>query len=229
MAAYRISYEELGISTELILADMGYGKVAPEATVISMLDELLRIIEKEVEASCAFRILEGTIAGPEIQIGDVRLCSGETINSLLKSARQFALFAATSGQRFEQLLQEVKQEGDLLRTYMMDTIGSRIAECAGDRMEAYLEEVLGGAVHSNRFSPGYCGWHLSEQGKLFSLLGDEASCGITLSDVFLMTPVKSISGLVGIGEHVSRKVYACHICELTTCYKRKEKVKQHAH
>lgn len=227
MAQYRISYDELCISTELILADMGYGKTKPEATVVSMLNGLLHRIEHEVEASCAFRILEGTISGSEIQLGDVRLNPGETINSLLKPATRFSVFAATSGHRFEQLLQEVKQEGDLLQTYLMDAIGSRIAECAGDRMEAYLEKVIGGIDHTNRFSPGYCGWHLSEQEKLFNLLGNDASCGITLSEVFLMTPVKSISGLIGIGELVNRKVYACHICELTTCYKRKERIKQY--
>jgi hypothetical protein len=37
-----------------------------------------------------------------------------------------------------------------------------------------------------------------------------------------MTPIKSISGVIGIGKEVRPGQYACQYCELETCYKRKK-------
>ena len=99
-----------------------------------------------------------------------------------------------------------------------------LAEKAGDRMERLLEKELGGERHTNRLSPGYCGWHLTGQKTLFRLMGG-SPCGISLSDVCLMTPIKSISGIIGIGPEVDEKKYGCQYCELETCYKRKRKKK----
>lgn len=48
------------------------------------------------------------------------------------------------------------------------------------------------------FSPGYCGWHVSGQKRLFeSLRPDEI--GIELSESFLMQPLKSVSGVIVVG------------------------------
>ena len=50
------------------------------------------------------------------------------------------------------------------------------------------KQELPGIPHTNRFSPGYCGWHVNEQKLLFSLLPDNV-CGITLNSSALMYPI----------------------------------------
>lgn len=220
MKNYPIAFADLDITPAFILSEVGYGDINPDPLVSDTLHELLMRIEEEVKPECTFLIEEGVIAGPDVIINSIALSSGDSINSLLKKSTHFALFAATAGWRFEQMINEVKKEGDPLKIYLLDIIGSWIAEKAGDCMEKYLENEIGKVAHTNRFSPGYCGWHLSGQGKLFSLMGGNP-CGITLSEVFLMTPIKSISGIIGIGKNVSQKIYACDICELETCYKKK--------
>ena len=49
-----------------------------------------------------------------------------------------------------------------------------------------------------RFSPGYCGWHVSAQKKLFEYLKPE-EIGIGLNESCLMQPLKSISGVIFTG------------------------------
>ncbi|MCP4146820.1 MAG: hypothetical protein GY757_03625, partial [bacterium] len=49
------------------------------------------------------------------------------------------------------------------------------------------------------YSPGYCGWHISGQRKLFDWLNPEA-IGIRLNESYLMSPLKSISGVLTAGE-----------------------------
>ena len=51
---------------------------------------------------------------------------------------------------------------------------------------------------TNRISPGYAGWDTAEQQALWALCPGEP-IGVTLNGACFMTPVKSITFLVGIG------------------------------
>ena len=73
---------------------------------------------------------------------------------------------------------------------------------------------------TNRYSPGYCGWQVAEQHKLFQLIPDNY-CGIRLTESALMDPVKSVSGIIGIGENVKINPYTCRMCDMPDCVYRK--------
>ena len=95
--------------------------------------------------------------------------------------------------------------------------------CA-DQMEKALQESIDklGWMHTNRFSPGYCGWHVSQQQLLFPLFQGH-TCGVKLTDSSLMIPIKSVSGIIGLGEKVRKLEYTCGLCDFKQCYKRKKK------
>ena len=59
-------------------------------------------------------------------------------------------------------------------------------------------------------------WPVSDQASLFRLLGD-APCGVTLNAQCLMSPVKSVSGVIGLGTGLRRLAYACQLCTMTGC------------
>jgi len=162
---------------------------------------------------------------------------GKIIMSQLKGSEALCYFVATAGQEFEDFQQRLMQEGDMVRVYLANEIGSLIAEKTADRMEELLQEQLApkGLCRTNRFSPGYCGWHVSEQPILFELFSEKENalesnrtptpCGIKLTDSCLMIPIKSVSGVIGIGHNVKKRDYTCHFCGLDSCYKRKAKKK----
>ena len=112
----------------------------------------------------------------------------------------------------------------MVRVFIADSLGSVIAENTADRMEHHLQTSIDklGWHHTNRFSPGYCGWHVSEQQLLFPLF-DGHTCGVTLTDSSLMVPIKSVSGIIGLGKEVRRLDYTCGLCNFEKCYKRKQK------
>ena len=220
MKNFLIPFSELNLHQEDIFFEMGYKNIHPEPYLTDTLHELWPLLNSKVVAECAFLIDEGAFLDNSVTIKGIELNTGATITSLLKNSVRFAIFAATAGNSFEEMINSVKKEDDILKIYLMDMVGTCIAEKAGERMEEYLEKEIGDMMHTNRFSPGYCGWHLMEQRKIFGLLGGNP-CGISLSEVCLMTPIKSISGIIGIGENVSTKQYACSFCELETCYKKK--------
>ena len=115
----------------------------------------------------------------------------------------------------------------MLRGYIYDIVGSEIVEGATDLMQAELEKDVkaSGSKITNRYSPGYCGWDVAEQHKLFQLVPDNY-CGIKLTESALMNPVKSVSGIIGIGTRVKFNPYTCQMCDQKDCIYRKIKEKK---
>jgi hypothetical protein len=150
---------------------------------------------------------------------------GRIIATQLRRAQRFAIFVATAGAEFEAWQQRVAAGGDMLRTFIADCLGTIIAEKAADIMESCLQEAIDaeGWRRTNRYSPGYCGWHVSEQQKLFSLFPDANPCGIRLTESSLMLPIKSVSGVVGLGPDVVRRDYTCGLCSYADCFRRKHR------
>ncbi|MEI6755003.1 MAG: vitamin B12 dependent-methionine synthase activation domain-containing protein [Paludibacter sp.] len=54
-------------------------------------------------------------------------------------------------------------------------------------------------IHS--YSPRHCSWHVREHKQLFSLF-PEKPCGVGLNESSLMHPVKSVSGIIGLGKDI---------------------------
>lgn len=220
MKHYTIPFPELELTVQNVLDELGYGSNGPDDYVLERLQNIFEEAKTTVVASWEFHVLKGDVFPDTIGIGSCMLNTGPIIAKQMKGADRFAVFAATAGQAFEDWSHRVKKEDDMLQTYLLDITGTCIVEKAGDLLEKYLEDEIGTLQHTNRFSPGYCNWKLVEQRKLFGLL-PENPCEIRLSEVCLMNPIKSISGIIGIGEQVRRTSYSCHLCELESCYKRR--------
>lgn len=220
MLNYQLDFDSFELTPSDIFQEIGYGKMEPEDEIVAVTNALMSEVATFIQPSCTFGLYDGKLTGSSVILNGYIFETGNTISGLLKGSERFCLFTATAGTLFQRFQDKIKEKGDILQTFILDTIGSCIAEKAGDIMEKLLEKEIDGYRHTHRFSPGYCGWALTEQKQLFELLGGSPS-DITLSASCLMTPVKSISGIVGIGKKVNEKQYGCHFCELETCYKRK--------
>jgi hypothetical protein len=143
--------------------------------------------------------------------------------SLLKSTA-IAIFIGTCGDQVEQYSKQLMREGHALEGFIADIIGSEIAEGVADYIHKRIEkdQASTGVNTTNRYSPGYCGWPVSDQQQLFSLMGG-SMCGIHLTNSSLMVPIKSVSGIVGLGKEVENSGYACDICEVDQCLYRNKK------
>jgi hypothetical protein len=102
--------------------------------------------------------------------------------------------------------------------FIADAVGSAVAEALADRLHDHIEQTMAprGWRITNRYSPGYCGWSVAEQHALFALL-PAGFCGIALGESALMHPVKSVSGLIGVGAAVKHADYLCDVCTQRDC------------
>jgi len=140
----------------------------------------------------------------EIFHGEGRNDLPAPLQGIVKKADGLALFAATLGDPVSAKIQELFKENDPATGCMLDGIASERAETAADLLaEAFLNSLLERetAASGTRvlpYSPGYCGWHITGQRKLFSFLNPE-QIDISLNASCLMSPIKSVSGVLVAG------------------------------
>lgn len=133
-----------------------------------------------------------------LTIGSVEI-KGQ-VATFLRDADRAIAFVVTVGSRVSELARAAQSDGDVVRAWALDALGSWAAEATAHALSRRLETRLGPSeALTPRYSPGYCGMKLTEQQSLFELV-NARSIGVTLSPSMLMQPEKSISGLVGLGE-----------------------------
>ncbi len=221
----RVPFSDLYIDRRELYIQLGYGEHTPDEVFLGMIDDMLVELEKCCTPEFGYVIQPGHRLDREtIRVGDVDLNPGRVITSSIREAEQFVLFTATVGAGFDEWNHALQKQDDMVRIFFADSLGSILAEACGAVMIEKLERDMTerGLSVSNSYSPGYCDWRLVEQKKLFSFF-PEGFCGVKLTDSCLMLPIKSISGIIGIGDKVKKRPYGCEICEMQNCIRNKKK------
>jgi hypothetical protein len=145
------------------------------------------------------------------------------IGDYLGLARRVADFVVTAGVEMGELWREAIAADDTLGGFTYGAIGSMAAEGAADALLADLGGQLEpGEALTLRYSPGYCGLTLAQQRTIFGLV-NAATIGVELLPSLIMTPLKSVSGIVGIApaELLAEQGSPCDQCALTDCKMRR--------
>lgn len=145
---------------------------------------------------------------------------GKMLSSYMKRARDIYLFLATIGSHVEDEASALMKSGDTLAGYLIDRVGAFAVESLADELAVFLGEdsKLSGDSVSMPFSPGYCDWPVEEQAKLDRIL-NFAQIGVHLTESYMMSPKKSISGLIGIAPEglFSKSRQKCEVCTMKSC------------
>lgn len=218
---FSYAWSELLPTAEELEGVIGYTPGSAPEPLIHLIAEVRNELESLGHAKAeylVFKQIKCDDNNKTIEIEGVVLDVRSIIYSQLKNAEEVAIFIATAGNEVGEKSHISMKDGDLLRGYVYDLIGSEVAENAAARMQAELKisSESDGMKITNRFSPGYCGWEVAEQQKLFSLFRDNY-CGVTLTESSLMIPVKSVSGITGIGARVKFRDYPCKKCDDRNC------------
>jgi hypothetical protein len=157
--------------------------------------------------------------------GQGRNAPDTPLQRIFPRARRLQLFAFTLGAPISREIARLFAGNDFALGSVLDAVASVAADNAARVAEAWAEHQASGqdddaAVRAVLYSPGYCGWHISGQERLFSRLRPER-IGVTLNARFLMDPLKSISGVLVAGPaaiHQFSEVYPfCVHCKNPTC------------
>ena len=199
---------------------LGYKNVLP--------DDILNFVKETMCETAGFFDIRGGyhifddvnfIDNERICITNIDFFPRNIVYNQLKHSEQIAVFVCTAGEGISQYSKQMLASNEPLKGFISDILGSLAVETATDMMQKELKDKMAktGSKITNRYSPGYCGWHTQEQHKLFSLL-PKGYCGVHLTESALMQPVKSVSGFIGVGKNVRYNAYSCKMHDAIGAY-----------
>lgn len=216
------SFGELTLDMNYLSAMLGF----PDGDLPEPFDQYVAEAIQEAESLCDIR---GAFCFPEksefiannsmILVDGVEFGIGKTVAKEFRNSTSVALFICTAGEGISQRSQELLTGENPVLGYVFDILGSMIVETATDQMQKEISRIANSEdlLITNRYSPGYCKWSVADQHKLFSFFPPN-SCGISLTDSALMYPIKSVSGMIGLGKEVKFREYTCDLCSQVECF-----------
>lgn len=211
------------LKDEEIWSYMGGNGFVPSPDIVAIIEKM----KKELVSICfpkfGFRIFKGELLdNGQLKICDKNFNPKGIIRKCFVNCNAYTFLVASIGDKMDKWIAMKHKSDDIMESYIADALGSVVVESAAGYASRILEKIVlsVGWKITNSYSPGYCGWNVSEQQFLFSMLPSKV-CGIELSESSLMLPIKSVSAVVGLGENVEKKPYGCDICKKKDCYKRK--------
>jgi len=212
----------LAIDPDEVLRFQGYkkGADAPGADVRALLDEALALGRRLMAPRAVVRWAPvARRAGDALEAGGVTLTI-PGIGAHWGPVEHVVAGVCTLGDAVERRAAELWEARELPLAAMLDSVGSGAVESLAEYVNDALcqEGVRRGVRVTNRISPGYGGWDVSQQAELFRLCPGEA-IGVGLNDALFMTPVKSISLLAGAGAaaRVDHYFSQCARCWMRDC------------
>lgn len=205
----------------------------PKGTTISK--RIRTLLTQAMDLFAASAQPEGMMS--ELSIGEFEsIFRGEGKNEkenplaqIFPRSDNLALFALTMGGLVSEKIEELFQDNHFAQGSMLDAVASLAADKAVEVCEAdhftdlSNRSLIKPGSHVLSYSPGYCGWHISGQKKLFEYLQPE-KVGITLNKSFLMSLLKSVTGVLIAGRreiHIFKSNYTfCKLCKTHSCYER---------
>jgi len=218
------SFEDLELDINYLAAMLGFADgILPEP-----FNEYLDLALNEAPALCdicgAYYFSEQSSFSADsryLTVDGIQFDIGKTLAKELRNSTNFALFICSAGKDLSEQSQMLLGGENPVLGYIYDSLGSMIVEAATDLLQNEIKRQTNnqGLKITNRYSPGYCKWSVADQHKLFSFF-PKGCCGINLTESALMYPIKSVSGIIGIGPKVKYRAHTCELCAQADCFHR---------
>jgi hypothetical protein len=212
----------LAIDRDEVLRFQGYqkGVDVPTAPVLALFEEALELGERLMAPRLVYRAAPVTDRATDlIEAGGERLHIPQ-IGRLWGRIDAVGAGICTVGEAIEARVRALFDAREFPLAVMLDSVGSAAAESLAEYANDLVCQagIVEGLKVTNRTSPGYAGWDVAEQDRLFRLCPGRP-IGVSLNEACFMTPGKSISWLVGVGPdaRVDHYFTQCRRCWMRDC------------
>lgn len=195
---YVKKYDLPVIDKNEVLKYMGV-RVSDEKT-----DELVEACINECEKSQIFApavcysVFDICIDDTAVDIGAFKIKS-RSLSSHLEGCDKAVVFAATVGIGIDRLIEKYSWLSPS-KALCFGSIGAQRIEDLCDTFCADIKNDFPACIHTSRFSPGYGDLDISLQTDIFRVLDCPKKIGLSLCDSFIMTPSKSVTAIIGLGQ-----------------------------
>jgi hypothetical protein len=173
------------------------------------------------------------LADERLKIGGVEFSSKRLHDQFATAqARHTVLVAVSAGKECEEAARELWQDSKPDEYFFMEVFGSAVVE---QLITIARGRICGWADHKEmvalpHYSPGYSGWDVSDQNKLWSLIrpqnGHTLPGELHVMDTGMLRPKKSLLAVFGATSNVARarsfaRLVPCENCSLPGCQYRR--------
>lgn len=178
---------------------LGYGRNAVDERTSALIDRAFLELESVANPKFIYRIFDlNSVEENRINFGQITIRS-TSLGRNLKGCEQIILFGATLGIGVDQLLAR-KAITDMTGAVIMQACAAALLEEYCDECQERISEEVQkeGYFLRPRFSPGYGDFSIDFQGKLMQILDCAKHIGLTMTESYMMTPVKSVTAVIGV-------------------------------
>ena len=193
---------------------LGYNGHNPTASISSLIDLQIARAYKLIKPAYTYALKAiDSVRGDEVLVDGSLVFTSKIVSCMLSDCEWVAMFAATIGNDLEEESLKLVEKGEMVKAAILDAIGTEAVEKAACKLQDAIEGIAKtmGCQATLRYSPGYCDWDINQQKVIFQAI-DSTSLGVRLTESCLMVPLKSISGIIGIGKLDKTKPPPCLVC-----------------
>lgn len=188
------SCDEITPDKKMALRFMGCKELSGDLE--EMYEDELEKYKKTALFKAVYRKTSVTFYGEKGIRFDFCEIESESLRKNLEGCKSAFIFAATSGSGVDRLI---------MRETKISPADAMVTDCiASSGIEVFCdlinEEMRNERVLKPRYSPGYGDVSLCCQRDILSFLDAYRKIGLTLTETYLMTPIKSVTAIVGILE-----------------------------
>lgn len=215
MMIHRKVYDAPPVNLREILRYAGAGEDCGELS--GLIRECMDEVSNRLTYKVCWRDFPVMDEGGTLDIGFLKTESKD-LKKNLSGCERVILFAATVGMEIDRLIIRYGRISPV-KALLFQAIGAEriesLTECfACDVAQQAMEQGKHARI---RFSPGYGDFPLSVQKQIFDVLECQKQIGLTLNASLLMSPSKSVTALIGIGETPCITHSGCGSCKKIDC------------
>ena len=189
-AEYRdIDKRKIAVSDNELSARLGRRCSHTDPELYRVVETLIKIAEPRY-ASTRVKI---SYNDTDVDLGFATVSSASLLKNL-DGAEEAFVFAVTLGVEVDMLLSRLSKTSRA-EAFIFDAVASALVEAVCEVAES---EIKGNLSCRPRFSPGYGDFSLEHQSALLSFLGAPTHLGLCVGEGGMMTPMKSVSAVMGI-------------------------------
>lgn len=186
----------------------------PDSEMSALIDECLNQARSVISYRACYSKLDVSLYRQgECDFG-VFTFNSEDLYLNLNGCDSAVIFAATLGSGMDRLIEKNSRLSPT-RALIMQAIGAERIEALCDAVCRDIEEEYGKT--RPRFSAGYGDLVLEYQRDIFRILDCERKIGLTLGESMIMSPSKSVTAIVGLGEGKIKRENKCRDCKMKNC------------
>ena len=194
--------EELKINERELSRRLGMNPEKDAGGVAPVLEKCRRQLLKAAKCRYAWRRVPLTFPEEGVcLLGDIRIESRDLCKNL-RDCGEAVLMGVTLGLETDRLLMRLEKTAPA-EHFITDAVASAAVESLCNQVDRQIRKVIGkegDRTFRPRYSPGYGDCSIEVQRPLLDTLSAGTTLGITLNEVCFMTPVKSITAILGIKE-----------------------------